>query len=280
MTNRSIRAATVRERAKIPACSRARLVVDALPQSDPVICVGPGEKSLLASGMGLVLQSAPMMNKTCLSLLGAALFVVMLGGCESFDDRFKAASVAMPPVGQVTGAWTGSWQSATDADGGKLKAIVTRVEGEGEGETYKVSFKASYAKILTSEHSVTLKGQRIGSTVHFEGDKDLGFFAGGQYKYSGYMTPTEFFSTYQAQDHSGSYTLKRVFTPVKEGEPAKPQAPESPSDEKPAEGATPQAPAQEKPAEPDAKPAAPAEPVPPKPAEPQAKEKPAQEPKP
>jgi len=45
--------------------------------------------------------------------------------------------------------------------------------------------------------------------VHFDGEADLGWMAGGVYKYDGHANSTDYFCTYHSSYDNGSFTMKR-----------------------------------------------------------------------
>lgn len=136
------------------------------------------------------------------TVLGCLLMAATLVGCGGFDKEFKALA-NQPPPNDISGAWIGTWQNSNNSHNGDLYAIVV----ETAPGTYFCSFKATYGGFLTFEQNVTLHGSAQGSTVHFTGEKKLSFW--GLYKYDGYATSREFFSTYTSKNDEGTYTLRR-----------------------------------------------------------------------
>lgn len=172
----------------------------------------------------------PILRWGCL-LVAAAI----LPGCSSFQDDFDAAAASLPPPGAVEGAWTGTWRSDAGDHGGELNAIVTRTAQDEFHVRYKASYKMLWT--MTSEYETNLKGHFSGSTFHFEGDADLGWLSGGRYRYAGYATDDEFFSTYKSDDRGGVYELHRPTVRAAPEPPAPapaPAPPQSPPDTAPA----------------------------------------------
>jgi hypothetical protein len=137
----------------------------------------------------------------------------VLGGCNSFGDAYKAAASTPQPPGAITGAWEGTWQSDESGHNGRLRAIVRRIGRDA----YNVRYKAGYKMMgvpMSFEHETTLRGHFAGSTFHFKGAADLGWLP-GIYRYTGYATPEDFYSTYKSKHDEGTYALRR---PVAEPE--------------------------------------------------------------
>ena len=138
-------------------------------------------------------------------LLGICLLLPWLAGCSSFHREWRAAASFAAPAGDISGRWEGTWQNTNNTHQDKMRAILTRV---GAGE-YAARFHAKYQKILSFGYRTAFTGTWEGNEFVFRGEENLGKLAGGVYKYTGCISPTNFFSTYDNRYNSGTYTLKR-----------------------------------------------------------------------
>ena len=137
------------------------------------------------------------------------LALLALTGCgPSFQEDFNINAAIPVPQGSITGAWIGAWHDVDGQHFGELQALVSQISDT----EYQVRYRAIYRWLFLDtpfEITVTLRGEQVGGTFHFEGSEDLGF-PYGMYDYSGYATDSLFFSTYEAGDSKGDYQLRRV----------------------------------------------------------------------
>jgi hypothetical protein len=138
-------------------------------------------------------------------LLGAFLLAPLLAGCSSFHREWREAANFAVPAGDISGRWEGTWQNRNNTHQDKLRAILTRV---GPNE-YKARFHAKYKWILSFNSRTTFRGTWEANEFVFRGEENLGWLAGGVYRYAGRISSTNFFSTYDNRHNSGTYTLKR-----------------------------------------------------------------------
>jgi hypothetical protein len=148
-----------------------------------------------------------------------ALLACAAGGC-SFDRRWRqisheawatssaVATTAPASADPLAGRWDGKWVSERDGHSGHLRAIVDRVDG---GDTYHIEYDGWFFGILRFTHGMNVTATRAaeGTTVHFEGQEDLGALAGGIYRYDGAADGREFKSTYQSNADHGRFEMHR-----------------------------------------------------------------------
>jgi hypothetical protein len=134
------------------------------------------------------------------------MFVMLTGGCSSFNRSWQEAGKVPCPDDNISGRWEGSWQSQANGHQGKLRAILT----ETESETYQARFYAKYQRILSFEYTFTLHAQHTDSKSTFQGQANLGAWAGGMYQYEGQASPTEFTCHYKSKHDHGIFEMKRV----------------------------------------------------------------------
>jgi hypothetical protein len=151
-------------------------------------------------------------------VLMIALFACAASGC-SFDRRWRqlsheawaqnsaVATTAPAPADPLAGRWDGKWVSEQDGHSGRLRAIVTRVDGE----TYHIEYDGWFFGMLRFTHGMNVIATRAadGNAIHFEGREDLGSLAGGVYRYDGAADGREFKSTYQSSEDHGRFEMRR-----------------------------------------------------------------------
>jgi hypothetical protein len=132
-------------------------------------------------------------------------------GCSSFERAWKESSLAASQPNRLTGRWEGSWHSDSNGHHDRLRCIVTpRSDG-----AYAARFQARYAKGLFHfrfDYVVALNAvpaQSTGEKLQFEGEADLGWYAGGLYRYKGFQESTNFYSTYQSKYDQGTFQMTR-----------------------------------------------------------------------
>ena len=146
------------------------------------------------------------MSRLIRSCLVLVLALGPLTGCRSFHREWRAVRARAVPADQITGAWEGTWQSRAGSHTDRMRAVVSSTGPE----TYRVHYYAWYKRVLTFSYVAELRAiRREGGTVIFSGEADLGWLAGGLYRYEGHASPLEFFSSYDSKYEIGTFTLKR-----------------------------------------------------------------------
>ncbi len=141
-----------------------------------------------------------------LSLWGlVCLAVGTATGCSSFGRAWRQAGELPTPADSPAGRWEGRWVSEATGHHGRLRAVLT----PEAPDIYRTHFRARYAGFLTFGYTVRLHTTRENGTFQFQGEADLGKFAGGRYTYRGYATRTNLFSTYRSQRDHGRFELRR-----------------------------------------------------------------------
>jgi hypothetical protein len=139
----------------------------------------------------------------------AGLAVALLGaGCSSFDRAWRNAGQNPPATNAITGRWDGVWRSEVNGHTDRLRCLVTWQTND----TYSARFHAKYKKGLfrfSFGYAVPLQVERQGNSFRFQGEADLGWLAGGVYRYEGAATVTNFFSTYRSQYDHGVFQMAR-----------------------------------------------------------------------
>ena len=134
------------------------------------------------------------------------MLALCTGGCSTFNRDWRSAAAAPPPENAFSGRWEGSWLSAVNGHHGKLRCLVTPIDGS----QFRARFKATYWKIFRVSYAVNMQGApESAGALNFRGETDLGWWGGGVYRYDGNATPTNFFSIYQSKYDHGTFRLTR-----------------------------------------------------------------------
>ena len=136
------------------------------------------------------------------------LFILLLGGltltgCCSFNRQGKAAAPMAASSQDITGRWEGSWRSDVNGHEGRLRCLITKISDH----EYRAYYHAKYRKILSFSYAVPLQVEATNGAFQFKGQADLGWYAGGVYRYEGNASGTNFFSTYHSKYDHGQFHM-------------------------------------------------------------------------
>ena len=137
-------------------------------------------------------------------LLACVIGLGLLTGCSTFKRDYASAAKSPAAPESVEGAWSGKWRSFDQEHHGPIQAILTRVSDK----TYHARFLAKYAGFVEYEQDVDLQVIER-SPLKVEGEKDLGYFAGGEYVYTATLTPTTFDARYRSRSGTGEFKMTR-----------------------------------------------------------------------
>lgn len=109
----------------------------------------------------------------------------------------------------LSGSWSGSWESCTTGHAGPLRAEFTRC-----GPTqYRVGFTGRFFRILPFRYSVTLDVvEDHGDRVVLAGSSFLGRLF-GTFTYRATADACQFTADYRSKKDSGEFRLSRVGSP-------------------------------------------------------------------
>ncbi|MFN9368649.1 MAG: hypothetical protein ACK6CT_07755 [Planctomycetia bacterium] len=116
------------------------------------------------------------------------------------------AACALPASAfDLSGCWTGSWQSCTTGHSGVLRARFTKC-----GETqYRVDFSGRFCKLLPFRYSVTLDVvEDCGDRVALAGSSYLGRMF-GTFGYTASADGSTFTANYTSKKDAGRFELRR-----------------------------------------------------------------------
>ena len=137
-----------------------------------------------------------------------AAFILASTGCIGFERDWRDARQVSFPVDDIAGLWEGTWCSHSNGHNGTLRAIITR---DCNG-CYYAQFKATYLEVVPFGFEMPLVISRNGDVHSLNGTADLGFLAGGVYRYSGEATSCQLVANYCAKRDHGVFNLSRVAT--------------------------------------------------------------------
>jgi hypothetical protein len=146
-----------------------------------------------------------------LRLPGSALLFFLIGalllsaGCTTFDKAWSETGKESFPTTTILGRWEGTWRSDANGHNGKLRCVVT----EKPNGTQKARFHAIYKKVIGFGYTVPLKTTYTNGVFYLSGETNLGWWAGGLYRYEGYANETNFFSTYRCKYDYGTFQMAR-----------------------------------------------------------------------
>ena len=124
-----------------------------------------------------------------------------VGGALGAEPGPPAGSL---PVPALAAQWEGTWSSDADGHHGKLRCRLTPLGPD----RYRARYKATYWKLLRFSYAVTLRGQATNGVFRFQGEANLGWWAGGVYRYAGQITATNLLSTYRSKYDHGTFQLR------------------------------------------------------------------------
>ena len=149
------------------------------------------------------------MGRFCHILAGVVLLCclsALVTRGASFEDEWKAALAKPIATNDITGPWEGAWTSKKSGDSDKLRCLITKIS---ERE-YQARLRAHYWKIFRISYTAVLRAEpQQGDEISFQGDANLGWYAGGNYHYAGAASATNFFSTYKSKADQGEFRLRR-----------------------------------------------------------------------
>ncbi len=138
-------------------------------------------------------------------LFTTAVFAV---GCSSFDRAWeKALEVDFKGV---EGRWIGSWYSDYNQHNGPLRCLITKRD-DGD-DVYHTRFHAKYKLwflTINYPYDMDMTIKQYKGMFDFHGEADLGWLAGGVYKYDGNGTVDNIKMNYRANIDFGTFKLER-----------------------------------------------------------------------
>jgi hypothetical protein len=130
-----------------------------------------------------------------------------VAGCSSFNRDWKAAAARPMPASSFEGCWEGTWHSDATDHQNRLRCLIKPLTNG----TYSARFHAKYRALFTwtVNYTVPLTARRRADAFVFDGEANLGWYAGGVYQYQGHANATNFFSTYRSKGDHGTFQMTR-----------------------------------------------------------------------
>ena len=122
-----------------------------------------------------------------------------------------ALLLALPAVSraiELTGCWSGSWESCATGHQGPLWAEFVPCGGS----QYDVHFRGRFFKIMPFQYSVTMTADEREGVVYLSGSKYLGRMV-GTFSFNAAATDTCFNANYRSCKDSGQFKLSRCTSP-------------------------------------------------------------------
>lgn len=159
--------------------------------------------------------------RTLRTVAVGAIAVSWLCACSSFERDWEAYAVKADAMtgkssAKSTGRWAGEWKSEVNGHHGPLRCLLESVDGEAD--RYLARFHAGYDLGLTFEYSVSLTAFPAGDRILVAGEENLGWLAGGLYRYEGALDADTFACTYAAESDRGTFRMSRVRNETEESE--------------------------------------------------------------
>ncbi len=126
-------------------------------------------------------------------LLAVALLLAVPAACRAVD---------------LSGCWSGSWESCNTGHKGPLWAEFVSCGGN----QYEVHFRGRFFKIMPFKYSVTMVAEERDGVVYLSGSKYLGRLV-GTFSFNAAATDTCFNANYSSCEDSGQFKLSRCSKP-------------------------------------------------------------------
>lgn len=137
-----------------------------------------------------------------------SLVFIVASGCSSFNRGWKKAASAPTPTDSIAGRWEGTWRSDVNGHNGGLRCLMTPSTNGLFSARFHATYKLWFLPVSGS-YTVPLSARANGGQWEFVGDADLGWYAGGHYRYRGNASDTNFFSTYDSKHDRGVFEMRR-----------------------------------------------------------------------
>lgn len=104
----------------------------------------------------------------------------------------------------IEGEWKGRWTSGRHE--GLLYCEFTPLEEL----RYRADFHAKYWKFFSFKYSMEIEFESEDDGYRFEGEQDVGWWAGGLYKYQGRVHGEELEASYDSKRNQGTFELQKI----------------------------------------------------------------------
>lgn len=139
-------------------------------------------------------------------LVLCALASAATGCCTTFERDWKSAQSTPASHDGLAGAWEGTWESDSNGHHGSLRAVITKC---GENQ-YCARYHATFCKFIPYGYDTYHVAFEENGAMHFQGQTDLGWLAGGSYTYAGWANGHQYAARYRTEDDNGYFRMTRV----------------------------------------------------------------------
>jgi hypothetical protein len=132
----------------------------------------------------------------------------VLLGCDGEQASSPPPAETQPSARTdlLVGYWEGTWTSEVDDGSGKLTANIVKLDEN----RYRSVFVATYGGFIPFKQEVVVTADRSQVPWEFEGSSDLGWMAGGVFRYDGHSDGETFWSTYKSKSEKGVFEMRRI----------------------------------------------------------------------
>jgi hypothetical protein len=145
----------------------------------------------------------------CIHLCSGILAALAISGCSSFNRAWESAGKTRSETGHpIDGRWQGTWLSDANGHTDELRCLITPLSNDVHTARFHARYKIGFCR-FSFGYSVPLRVQPTNNAFRFDGESNLGWLAGGTYRYEGTATATNFTSTYRSKYDHGTFQMKR-----------------------------------------------------------------------
>ena len=139
-----------------------------------------------------------------------AVLFLACAGCSRFEKDWRAAA-ALDSTGtnSLAGRWQGTWKSDVNGHTDELRCLITPIDAGRFTARYHARYRRGLFR-FTFQYTVSLAARETPAGWNFSGEADLGWLAGGMYRYAGTASGNRFHSTYDSRYDRGRFELERV----------------------------------------------------------------------
>lgn len=143
-------------------------------------------------------------------LMMVAVLLAGCTGCSRFEKDWRAAA-ALNSTGttSLAGRWQGTWKSEVNGHTDELRCLITPTDAGGFNARYHARYRRGLFR-FTFQYTVPLVATRTAEGWDFSGGANLGWLAGGLYRYEGTVRSNRFHSTYDSRYDRGAFDMQRI----------------------------------------------------------------------
>lgn len=141
--------------------------------------------------------------RTVVGVVALPMLMIALSGCAHTGSGGDAA------MDTVSGYYAGDWYGPDPTKpAGELYCTIT----PNSADTWDALFVALFGE--RGEYEVPLEGRRVGGSVVFEGEVDLGSSDGGKFQWKGEILDGRFDGEYTTTGYGGTFKMTKTDPPA------------------------------------------------------------------